>query len=105
MAKSGTRNTTQSVSSTSSEICPNRWGKRKSIIITNTSAAAKVTLAKGDFPATAGQGIGPLQPTATWAEGSDQQIKCWQGAIQAVSDVAGSVSISEELFNEYPKED
>lgn len=46
MPESGTRNTSQSVSGTSSEICPARWGRRKSIIVTNTSAAAVVTIGK-----------------------------------------------------------
>jgi hypothetical protein len=89
-----TQNDTASVSATSSEVLHNVSGDlvRSMLIITNTSAAAVVTLAKGDIVAVAGSGI-RLSPGGSYIESTDSGFTCWQGAIQAVSDIAGSLGV------------
>jgi len=88
-----------STSSTSVEIAKNHSGvlKRTQLIIVNTSAAATLTITKGDTAAIAGAGI-VLPPNGVYAESTDGGYLCWQGAIQAVSNVAGSVSIVESFI-------
>jgi hypothetical protein len=70
--------------------------KRTQLIITNTSAAAVVTIAKGDTVAVAGVGI-RLQPNSAYVEATDGGYVCWQGNVQVVSDVAGSVAVVESF--------
>ena len=66
-------------------------------MITNTSAAAVVTIIKSDVPAVAaGSGI-VLQPNGTYFESTNDKFTCWQGAVQAVSNVAGTVGITESF--------
>lgn len=91
------RNTNLNVSGTSTEVMATRYGdlRRTQFLITNTSAAAVVTITKGDVTAaTSGSGI-VLQPLGTYFESSDSGFVCWQGAIQAVSTVAGTIGLTE----------
>ena len=68
--------------------------RRKQWSIQNTSAAAVVSIRRGDVAATAGEGLN-LLPNGVTAESNDNGYVCWQGPIQVVSDVAGSVAVSE----------
>jgi hypothetical protein len=90
-------NSTANTSSTSLQILGDRGGsglKRTSFVITNTSAAAIVTIAKGNNPAVQKVGY-VLQPTGNIVESNSEGFECYQGSIQAVSDVAGSIAIVE----------
>lgn len=69
---------------------------RTQLILVNTSALAVITIIKGDVAAVQGAGI-RLTPNGYYAESSDSGFTCWQGAIQAVSDVAGTVSVVQTL--------
>jgi len=89
-----TVNASASVSTTSAEILNKPNYLRKALIVTNTSSSAVVTLAKGDVAAVAGAGI-RLQPNSSYIESTDSGFTCWQGAIQAVADGAGTVAIVE----------
>jgi hypothetical protein len=97
----GTSNRTATMSSTSTQILNSLTKapgalKRVAFIITNTSAAAVVTIALQDSAATAGQGV-RLQPNGVFSQSTDGGMVCWQGAVQAVSDVAGSVAVMEQF--------
>jgi hypothetical protein len=83
---------------TSVQAVPSRSGnlRRTQIIITNTSAAAIVTIAKGDSAAVSSVGI-RLNPGGIYGEADDGGYGCWQGAIQVISDVAGTVSVTEQF--------
>jgi len=89
-----TQNSSSSVSATSTQVLPAVTGamQRSQFIITNTSAAAIVTIAKGEVSATAGAGI-RLSPGSSYLESTDSGFKCWQGAVQAVADAAGTIAI------------
>jgi len=92
MAK--TRNDSISVSTTSLQVANDRYGKRTMLSITNTSAAAVITIAKGEVVAVAGAGI-RLQPNNVYTESNDSGFRCWQGPIQIVADAAGTIGIVE----------
>lgn len=84
---------------TSTEIIPavsSQRVVRTQMIITNTSAAATVTIAKQSTAATANAGI-PLLPNGTYLEATDGGYICYQGAVQAYGTVAGSVAIVESF--------
>lgn len=68
--------------------------KRTDLIVTNTSAAAVISMARGEAPAINGEGI-RLSVNSGWSDSTDSGRKCWQGQIQIISDVAGTVSVSE----------
>jgi hypothetical protein len=89
---------TITTSTTSTQAAPDRTGilKRTQLIITNTSAAAVVTIAKGNVAAIQNYGI-VLQPNGTYVEATDGGYICWQGPIQAVSNAAGSIAIVESF--------
>jgi len=71
--------------------------KRTQIIIVNTSTTAKITLAKSGNAAVAGAGI-VLNPSGTYAESTDGGYKCYQGMINAISDIAGgTIAVTETL--------
>lgn len=92
------RNAAAVTGATSARICDKiTLGYRRSqLIITNTSAAAVVTITKGSNPAVAGEGI-RLNPSGSYLESTDSGFLCWQDEVQAISDVAGSVAIVETL--------
>jgi len=70
--------------------------KRTQIILTNTSAAAVVTITKGINAAVAGYGI-RLPPNGSYLESSDSGFTCWQEEFQVVADAAGTVAVVEQL--------
>lgn len=72
--------------------------KRKSIVITNTSAGAHIiTIALGDLSAVANAGI-PLQVNERMVDVTSEGYECYQGPIQAISDLAaGQISILERF--------
>lgn len=82
-------------STTSTIVAPTRYN-RKGFYITNTSAAAVVTITKGDVAAVQNSGV-VLQPKGSFFEVDGAEFKCWRGAIQVISDVAGSVAIQEDI--------
>jgi hypothetical protein len=88
------QNSSASVSATSTQVLPAVSGSlvRSQLIITNTSAAAVVTIAKGEISATAGAGI-RITPGSSYLESTDSGFRCWQGSVQAVADAAGTVAI------------
>jgi hypothetical protein len=95
-------NATFTTSSTSQQIChalTNGPLKRTQIIITNTSAAAVVTIAKSESVAIAGAGI-VLQPNGSYIEATDGGYNCYQKQVQAVSDVAGTLAVVESYESE-----
>jgi hypothetical protein len=89
-----TQNDSASTSATSAEVMHDISGDlvRTMLVITNTSVAAVVTICKGNVPAVQGSGI-RLAPSGSYMESSDGGFTCWQGSIQAVSDVAGSIGL------------
>lgn len=91
-----TRNSSVSVSTTSTEALSTYNVKRKMFAITNTSTTAVITIAKGDVAAVAGAGI-RLQPNGTYFESNDQGFVCWQGAIQVVADASGTIGVTETI--------
>jgi len=95
------RNESVSVSATSTQIAPKRPLnlRRTQVIIINTSAAAIVTIAKGEVSAVANNGI-RLLPNGSYAEATDGGYTCWNGAIQAISDIAGTISITENFIED-----
>jgi hypothetical protein len=92
----GSRDVSLSVDTTSIPAMNMVAGKvrRKQWSIQNTSAAAVVSIRRGDSEATAGEGLN-LLPNGVTSESNDNGYKCWQGPIQIVSDVAGTVAVSE----------
>ena len=86
------------VSATTAQVCNKVVGGffRTQLIITNTSAAAVVTITKGMNAAIAGEGI-RLSPGSSYLESTDSGFLCWQDEIQAVADAAGTVSVVETL--------
>jgi len=90
------RNDSSAVSTTSAEVMHQvpTGMRRVQFAITNTSAAAICTVAKGDQAATAGSGF-VLNPNGFVSEADDGGYRCWQGPIQVVSNVAGTVAIVE----------
>jgi hypothetical protein len=70
--------------------------KRTQIIITNTSAAAVATIAKGATVAVAGSGI-RLPPNGSYLESSDSGFSCWQDEVQVIADAAGTIAVVEQL--------
>jgi len=92
----GTSNREESVTTDSSQVMPNITGglQRTQLIITNTSATATITLAKGENAAVANIGI-ILRPGVSYYESTDGGYICWQGTIQAVGDASGTLSIVE----------
>jgi len=87
-----------SVSATSTQACNRVLGgyRRIQLIITNTSAAAVVTLSKGLNAAVASAGI-RLPPNGSYLESTDSGFVCWQEEIQAVADAAGTIAVVETL--------
>lgn len=99
MAQQSNANYIYTVGTSSGEAVPDRnplKARRTQLIITNTSAAAVVTVAVGTVPAVANQGI-VLQPKQSYLESSDSGFECWQGAVQVIGDVAGSIAIVERI--------
>jgi len=92
-----TSNQAASVTTSSSEILPVRFGafRRVQLVITNISATT-VTIAKGDATAVANAGI-LLTQNQSWVESSDAGAQCWQGAIQAIGSAASTLAIVEML--------
>ena len=91
-------NNIANVGVTSAQILPARSGalKRTQLIITSTSTGSIITIAKGNSPAISLQGItlrGDI--LQGYIESTDSGFTCWQGAIQAIADVAGNLSIVE----------
>lgn len=70
--------------------------KRTQLIITNTSAAAVITLCKGRVVAAANAGI-RLPPNGSYLESSDSNFTCWQGEVQVIADAVGSIAVVEQL--------
>jgi len=95
------RNSSVSVSATSVQACNKVLGgyKRIQLIITNTSAAAVVTITKGSNAAIAGAGV-RLPPNGSYLESTDSAFICWQDEIQAVADAAGTIAVVETLIRE-----
>lgn len=98
MAQQYSKSATAAVSATSVQVIPAVTGElaRTQLIITNTSAAAVVTISKGDVAAVAGSGI-VLQPKSTYVEATDGGYQCWQGAVSCVADAVGSIAVVESF--------
>jgi len=98
MGESIAKNSSVTIGATSVRACDcvTIGYKRTQIIITNTSAAAVATIAKGLNPAVAGYGI-RLPPNGSYLESTDSGFTCWQGEIQVIADVGGSVAVVEQL--------
>jgi hypothetical protein len=79
---------------TSVEVLGNAWGKRTMFVITNTDAAAVVTICKGVAAAEADAGI-RLLPSGYYFESNESGFECWQGPIQVIADAGGTVSVVE----------
>lgn len=94
------RNSTITLAATSSKIAEEifRPSDRKQIIITNTDAAATITISKGSKDAVLNQGI-ILSPNATYLESSDTGFQCWQGEFTAISTGNTTISIVEVIEN------
>jgi len=89
-----TRNSTVVVGTAQVEVLAENFD-RTAFYITNTGGAA-VTLVKGNAAAAVGAGI-VLQPNNTWFESKSEGFQCWQGRVQVIAAVAGSVGVSETL--------
>ena len=92
------RSSSVSVSAISTQACNKVMGgyKRTQLIITNTSAAAVVTISKGSNAAIAGAGV-RLPPNGSYLESTDGGFLCWQEEVQIVADAAGTVAVVETL--------
>ena len=86
------------VSATTTQACNRVVGgyTRTQLIITNTSAAAVVTITKGMNAAVAGEGI-RLSPGSSYLESTDSGFLCWQEELQVVADAAGTIAVVETL--------
>ena len=86
------------VSATTTQACNRVVGgyTRTQLIITNTSAAAVVTITKGMNAAVAGEGI-RLSPGSSYLESTDSGFLCWQEEVQVVADAAGTIAVVETL--------
>jgi len=95
-------NSSVSTSATSTQIANAMSGnlRRVQIMLINTSAAAVITITKGNVAAVAGSGI-RLIPNAAYYESDDSGYKCWQQEFQAVSDVAGTLAVVETFEELY----
>ena len=93
------RNSSVAVSTANAIACNKVSGgyKRTQLCITNTSAAAVVTICKGDEQlAVAGAGV-RIPPNGAYFESSDSGFTCWQGEVQAIADAVGTVAVVEQL--------
>jgi len=77
------------VGATSLNVLTPRDNVRLDFTLTNTSAALVISLRRQQMPAIAGQGI-VLRPGESWTEGSDRDMPCYQGSVQAISTGAGA---------------
>jgi hypothetical protein len=73
--------------------------RRTQLIITNTSAAAVVTISKGLNAAVAGSGI-RLPPNGAYLESTDSGFMCWQDCFQVIADAAGTIAVVETLVRD-----
>jgi len=85
----GSRNAQVTVGITSQNILvPN---KRKVLAIRNSSIAGQVlTIHLGENAAVLNSGI-VLSPGQAWVENTSEGFVCWDGNVQAISDVAGAI--------------
>jgi len=83
------RNTKVTVGTSSQNVLvPN---KRKVLSLRNSSTAGQViTVHLGEIAAVANEGI-VLSPGQAWVENTSEGYKCWDGSVQAISDVAGAI--------------
>lgn len=93
-------NSSVTISASSGIVTSARTGSlvRQQLLIVNTSAAAVVTITKGDVAAISGSGI-ILQPNGAYIESTDGGFVCWQGAVQGIGTGAGSVSVVETFIS------
>lgn len=89
------RNTSASVSTASIEILPANI-RRKLFSIVSLTAGVTTTIAKGDVPAVANNGIVLSQGQGVW-ESDGENFQCWKGAIQVIASGAGTIAISEMM--------
>lgn len=89
------RNSSASVSATSTEILPANV-KRVAFSVIPLTTGVVVTLAKGSVVAVAGNGV-VLTKNQPYFESDGQPFHCWRGPVQAVSDASGTVAISEVI--------
>ena len=92
----GTNDTQVTTSTTSIQAIGNAGATgltRTQIIICNVGASI-VTIRRGETAAIQNQGI-VLNPTQNYVEATDGGYTCYQGAVQVISNAAGSVAISE----------
>lgn len=82
------------ISGTSKQILNDRFGKRTTMVVTNTSSSAVAWLALGVAPAVVGEGI-KLLPNAYFLDSNTTGYLCWNGAVQIVADDSGTVSLHE----------
>lgn len=73
------------LSTTSANVLPPRFGRRLDFILTNTDTTTpvKISIHRGDGAATAGEGI-VLSAGESWSEDS-AGAPCYQGPVQAVA--------------------
>lgn len=69
--------------------------RRTSVVFTNTSATAVITLAPGEAAAIAGSGI-VLQPTQAYGQSDDSAFSTYQGKWQVVSTSSGTLAVNEQ---------
>lgn len=89
-----TNNSKETIGTTSKRVIP--ASKRDVLVLRNSSTAAqKITVVMGNKSAVADEGI-VLSPGQTWIDSTNAGYKCWEGEVQAISDIAGAtLSISE----------
>lgn len=96
-----TKNTSVSVSTSSAEALQNRADqadtRRTMFSITALTGSVTVTVAKGDVPAVANQGI-VLTQNQTYLESNDAGFPCWQGAVQVIASGSGTIAVSETVL-------
>lgn len=74
------------LSTTSKNVLPPRYGNRLdfSVVNTDTTTPVKISLLRGEGAAVAGQGI-VLNAGESWTESTDAAAPCYQGPLQAVA--------------------
>jgi len=89
------RNTSQTISTTSTKVLNEQ--ERKFLYIRNSSSGAQIitVVLNDNLPAESLKGI-VLSPGQAFVETDSESFKCWRGQVQAISDVAGAtLTISE----------
>ena len=98
-------NSTKSVSGTESELLQTRLAKspRMMLAITPVTAGVTIYLSLGEQAAALNQGI-PLSPNQPFVQSANNVQEAlqtvWQGPIHVIATGAGSVAVTEQLYQE-----